>query len=553
MEETENRAAVPTISGPYIPAHQTETSPLKQNLINKKDICFNFCWNWDFTNEYTGSLKTIIVILFGATGAITLALLGQIYYGEFQVEPHGSVSTDSFECSKIGLNVLKKGGNAVDAAIASTMCLGVVHFHVTGLGGGGYMMIYNHRKHKIVEVLDFREMVPNSYDKNPIDTSIGGLAVGVPGFLKGLWDAHQKYGRLSWRDIIVPSVVLARDGFAVSDSLINSKSHLNVRLGDNVELIKFLNSMEAGQNITIPGLYDTLQAISTKGIEEFYNGTIAGQIVYSVKNAHGNMTLEDISQYETVKSEAIKLAFEGFDVYATGGSSGGALLLNILGTIEILDLNLEQDSQEDIVVKLADVIQDTYHRYLAKIYDSPISFPDPAGSQVSVADGDEVYVSVVTGLNTWLGSQILTDSGFILNNAIINGGIDHRRRPLSFSSPVIAVQSEEVCGRRLILGTADVDICAQLLTELLVFNKNTSASVEAPRFISDLQPKHIKLEVHHQPTFSPEVIGNLGLNYSINIEGLLEPYKSINVIEKIGDIMASYADSRGGGASAQYK
>lgn len=115
-----------------VPEIKTETSPLKDTPA-KKYLCSNYLFcNWD---DHSGSLKTIVIVLFGTAGAITLGLLTQIYYGEYQIQPGGSVTSDSYECSEIGLDMLKRGGNAVDAAVATTFCLGVTNFHVTGLGG----------------------------------------------------------------------------------------------------------------------------------------------------------------------------------------------------------------------------------------------------------------------------------------------------------------------------------------------------------------------------------------------------------------------------------
>lgn len=116
--------------------NQTEASPLQNSLFAKTKRSFiSFIWGWDFSLESEGSLKSVIIVLFGTAGVVTLALLTQIYYGETQVIRHGAVVTDHEACTAIGGQVLEDGGNAVDAAVAASMCLGVVHFHVTGLGG----------------------------------------------------------------------------------------------------------------------------------------------------------------------------------------------------------------------------------------------------------------------------------------------------------------------------------------------------------------------------------------------------------------------------------
>ncbi|KAK6644179.1 hypothetical protein RUM43_000446 [Polyplax serrata] len=541
--------------GPTRTMEQTETSPLKQS-DTKKNWFYNILY--PVNDQEQGSLRIIILNFFGFTVIVTIALLVQIYYGNNANAPHGGVASDSYECSKIGIEILKKGGNSVDAAIATKMCLGVVNFHITGLGGGGYMLIYDHKNLEVLDIIDFQVTVPHYLAYSKIDTKNEGLTVGVPGFLLGLWEASQKFGKLPWKEIVAPSINLAKNGFLVNENLVYANSYLNSYSNHNHKLKELLNSLAEGRNITLPELAATLELISSNGIKEFYNGSLAMDIIYAVKQANGNMSLDDLAQYQTSHSELLQIKFGNFNVLAPGSSSGGALLLNSLERVESLDLTPEE-STSNIILKISDILHDTYNAFLEKNGADPESIKSIA-SQVSVTDNEDLYVVIVSGLNTWLGSQLLTESGFILNSGIANGGINHEARPLSLATPVIAIQHEEICGRRLILGVncfqgpllksegyaviriisnilgaGDATIAAQVLTYALLFNNNISTSVETPRFFIDHVPRQIWLEDMHKPFFNSMTLEKL--KAFLKMRRIVPPYESINAIDKTEDLI----------------
>ncbi|KAG8236491.1 hypothetical protein J437_LFUL016402 [Ladona fulva] len=205
------------IPGPYLSPEQTESFPLKSKDNAGNSDLLRKCCCWPCCrkphsggNQGIGGLRPIIACFFTFSLALTVALVLQIRFGEPQVPPHGSVASDSRECSQIGASILKKGGNAVDAAVATTICLGVVLPHLTGIGGGGFLAIYDHRRRMVVDAIDFRETAPQKFgvDSGAIGSSPSGKMVGVPGFLKGLGMAHKLYGRLSWSELITPSINL---------------------------------------------------------------------------------------------------------------------------------------------------------------------------------------------------------------------------------------------------------------------------------------------------------------------------------------------------------
>lgn len=259
-------AAHPITSGPHSNSERTESIPLKGAPTSSSTFLTRCCGNClGFADDDAGDgLKFIIVTFFILSVAVTVALVAQIYHGDFQVVPHGSVATDSTNCSTLGTNILKKNGNAVDAAVASTFCMGVVNPHITGLGGGGFLLVYDHRKGEVLESLDFREAAPLGIPPVLHETH-GPATVGVPGFVSGLFAVHKAHGKLSWPDVVKPAADLARSGILVPNSLVAARDHLLPRSGVNSALHDLVDTLEPGQIIKLPALAATLELIASEG------------------------------------------------------------------------------------------------------------------------------------------------------------------------------------------------------------------------------------------------------------------------------------------------
>ncbi|KMQ84763.1 trna-dihydrouridine synthase 4-like protein, partial [Lasius niger] len=191
----------------------TEECPLTKEKSYKYRLC-GYCGN---------GFKFINVCFVALTFAITTMLVLQIIYTEnilqnyFSLRSvHGAVATDYSNCSQIGTRILRKLGNAVDAAIAATICMTVVAPHKTGLGGGGYMMIHNYKNHTHPIVIDFANNTAKGF--------FAKAGLRLPALLKGLEFAHASYGKLPWHDVVEPSAKLAREGFVVSKDLVDEIS-----------------------------------------------------------------------------------------------------------------------------------------------------------------------------------------------------------------------------------------------------------------------------------------------------------------------------------------
>ena len=265
------------------------------------------------------------------------------------------ISTANALATEAGLAILRKGGAAVDAAIASQMVLGLVEPQSSGLGGGGFMMHYDSRS-KSIESFDGRETAPklangNLFRKN--DGSImswqhaasGGLSVGVPGLLKMLQLAHQKHGKLPWKDLFTSGIALAKSGFIVSPRLAQSIMN-NDGLKKYSAAAKYFykngQPIKAGSRLFNLEYADTLRIISEGGANAFYTGSIAKDITVAVRRNNinpGLLSPSDLKDYQAFQRDPVCGHYRNYTLCGMGPpSSGGMTTLQILGMIERYNL-----------------------------------------------------------------------------------------------------------------------------------------------------------------------------------------------------------------------
>ncbi|XP_028396381.1 glutathione hydrolase 1 proenzyme-like isoform X2 [Dendronephthya gigantea] len=255
---------------------------------------------------------------------------------------HAAVATDHVECSRIGRNILHHGGSAVDSAIAAMLCLGVVHPHSTGIGGGGFMLVY-HRYTRFSEVIDFRENAPLLADKNMFHGDLtkaimGGLAVGVPGELKGMEEAWKKYGKLPWKKLFEPAIQLAEKGVNVSKSLAIALEVWNFHVLKDKSLKEIFayngRVLKAGETLRRPTYARTLRLIAEAGnANEVYGGRFGQQMVNDI-NAHGGrFSIDDLKNYKVRFRDTIEQSFGKGKLLTSPPPTSGpvlSLVLNIL-------------------------------------------------------------------------------------------------------------------------------------------------------------------------------------------------------------------------------
>ena len=246
----------------------------------------------------------------------------------------------------VGLEVLKQGGNAVDAAVAVGFALAVTHPQAGNLGGGGFAMI--RMADGRTAFLDFREMAPakasrDMYlgpDGNPTrDSIVGWRAAGVPGSPMGLEEAHRKFGKKPWRDLLMPAVKLARDGFPVQEGLISAIKGSTKALAADPESTRiFLRGgygYQSGEILKQPDLAATLERIAANGAKEFYQGETAQRIAAQMTKHGGLITLDDLKAYRAIDRKPLEGDYHGYHlIVPPPPSAGGVGLLQMLGMLD---------------------------------------------------------------------------------------------------------------------------------------------------------------------------------------------------------------------------
>lgn len=266
----------------------------------------------------------------------------------------GMVVSASSIASEIGRDILKSGGNAIDAAVATAFALAVTWPAAGNIGGGGFIVYVD--KNAKATTIDFREKAPFAANekmylnekgglKEDLSNKIGVLSVGTPGTVAGLYLAHSKYGRLPWGKLVEPAIQLASNGIPFSYSL-NVQSNIYKEIWSNypsTAKVMFKNGetiYEYGEIWKQPDLANTLRRIRDKGKDGFYKGEIAEKLTSFIKNQGGILTKQDLDQYEAIEREPLIGNYRGYSIITMGPpSSGGVALIEILNILEGYDLN----------------------------------------------------------------------------------------------------------------------------------------------------------------------------------------------------------------------
>ena len=378
---------------------------------------------------------------------------------------NGMVVSAKHEASKVGIDILKKGGNAFDAMIATDLALAVVYPNAGNLGGGGFM-VYRLSDGKNGS-LDFREKAPiNSMSDMYLDinndvikglSQNGALAIGVPGTIAGLFEIHKKFGSLPIKELFKPAIDLANNGYRLTSkqvNTINNYKDLIIELNDSIPLF---NKVFKEDDLFInKSLGNTLSLISKKGVDEFYRGEIAKKLSSYIIKKGGIITQEDFALYKPVWRETLELKYKDLNIISMGPpSSGGIVLGQILKMIEnynLIELGHNSEEYVQLLVEAEKISFADRSRYLGdpdfnyiptnELLDSDylksrfksFSFDSIQKSQdidpgnilinesnetthYSIVDKFGNAVSVTTTLNGNYGSKLIpSELGFFLNN-----------------------------------------------------------------------------------------------------------------------------------------
>jgi gamma-glutamyltranspeptidase/glutathione hydrolase len=441
-------------------------------------------------------------------GFLSLTMTAQAAVHTAKRARWGMVAADHKEASKAGVEMLAKGGNAVDAACAAAFVLGVVNPAGSGIGGGGFLLLHL-KGQKSPLVLDFREEAPAAAHRAmflkkglPKHASRnGGLAVGIPGEVKGCAYAVKKYGKLTLKQVLQPAIKYASQGFHVGEHLAGLLKFFGRRLKPFPHMAPYFpNGKPLARGVVFkrPRLAKALKAIADKGADVFYKGWIAKDIVNTVRKSGGILTMKDLANYRVKVRKAVSIDYRGYKVFSMPPpSSGGIAMIQTLNILKGLSLRKHghnsskslfllvealQHSFADrarllgdtdfVTVPIKKLLSEKYAKELRKRIGSKVlpfrkygSGPataanrDGGTSHLSVMDNAGNAVALTTTINTGFGSKLIsTRSGIVLNNEMddfsANPGkpnafgliqskqneIQAGKRPLSSMSPTIVLK-----------------------------------------------------------------------------------------------------------------
>jgi len=377
------------------------------------------------------------------------------------------VSSDSL-ATQVGVEILKKGGNAVDAAVAVGFALAVTYPQAGNIGGGGFMVIRMANGETVT--IDFREKAPMKASENmfldengnfvPEKSQVGHLSVGVPGSVAGLLLALEKYGTMSRREVLKPAIELAEKGFIVNEGLANAFKNAFEHFKKFPSTMRYFSKngqpYSAGDRLVQKDLAKVLKLIRDKGRDGFYKGKVADLIVKEMKRGGGLITYEDLENYQPVLRKPVVGNYRGYEIISMGPpSSGGVCLIELLNILENFDLKkygfgssytihylveamkrvyadrAEYLGDPDFVqIPLDKLLSKEYAKELASEIDTFYATPSsriirsvsPTSEGVhtthySVVDRWGNVVAVTTTINSYFGSMVAVDgAGFFLNN-----------------------------------------------------------------------------------------------------------------------------------------
>ncbi|KAB2619730.1 gamma-glutamyltranspeptidase 1-like [Pyrus ussuriensis x Pyrus communis] len=469
---------------------------------------------------------------------------------------HGAVATDDRRCSRIGKDVLREGGNAVDVSVAAALCLGVVSPASSGIGGGAFMLV--RLASGEAHAFDMRETAPllaseNMYAANVTLKGRGALSVAIPGELAGLHEAWKQHGRLPWDRLVRPAERLARLGFKISPYLhrqmVTAESGILANEGLRHIFTSNGSLLQTGEICRNIKLAETLNQISKFGPVAMYNGSIGSKLIRDVQKLGGILTMKDLQTYRVRLRKPVSADTLGLKILAMPPPSGGPpliLMLNILSQygnasgvpdplwihreIESLKhvfavrMNLGDPEFVNVTKVLADMLSPEFAEQMKKtIYDNMTFDPSHYGgrwsqindhgtSHLSIVDPQGNAVSMTTTVNGYFGAHILSSStGIVLNNEMddfsIPGNVSASpppappnfirpgKRPLSSMTPAIVLKDDQL---NAVVGASGgvfiIPATAEVLLNHFARGMDPLSSVMAPRVYHQLLPNVVRYE-----------------------------------------------------------
>jgi len=499
------------------------------------------------------------------------------------VSNSGMVVSQHYLATEVGKTILDQGGNAIDASVAVAFALAVVLPRAGNIGGGGFLVLHNAEENKNY-ALDYREMAPAAANRdmylnedgsvNKSTSRLGYLASGIPGTVAGMWEAHQKFGSMPWKDLLKPAIQLAQAGFKVSPFMADSINRAHSSMKDypsTVEIFFPEFPLKPNHILVQKDLAATLKRIAQNGKDGFYKGKTAKMFAATMKKNNGLITEDDLKNYKAVWREPLVGNYKNFKIVTMPPpSSGGVHLIQMLNVLSNFDLKKLGHNSRDYTLLLTEVMKYAYadrSKYLGDpdFYEVPVSKLIDLAYAASIANSitigktmssDEISpgamlptegmetthfsisdkfgntVSNTYTINSSYGAKVVVEGlGFLLNNEMddfaaapgipnqfgLLGGeankIEPYKRPLSSMTPSIVFFK----GKPYLItgspgGSRIITTVLQMILNVIEFEMEVSDATVQPR-------------IHHQ--WKPDVLGlEKGFNSSV-IELLMQSPQKI--------------------------
>ncbi|WP_314054621.1 gamma-glutamyltransferase [Capnocytophaga gingivalis] len=557
----------------------------------------------------------IVKRIFSFFGALLFLLVsacttGKVATGQKKgvLAKHAMVVSAKREASEIGLAILKKGGNAFDAMVATELALAVAYPNAGNIGGGGFMVYRLANGEK--GTLDYREKAPSKAHRDmyldaegkviPDKSTLGALAIGVPGTIDALFEVHKKFGKLPMAELIQPAIDLARNGVVITPL------QADFYMGKNVEQIKkannyvtpFENGWKAGERFKYEELAQTLERIRDNGRAEFYEGETAKRIVSYVQELGGILSLEDLKNYHSQWRTPITFNYKNYTISSMPlPSSGGLCIAQIIKSIEPYKIGQYPHNGEKYVQLLVEAERRAYADrayflgdpdfvkvptqtllspdYLKQrmstfswdkasksseiAHGKVVGYESDETTHYSIVDSEGNAVAVTTTLNTNYGSKVyVKGAGFFLNNQMDDfsikpgepntyglvgsekNAIAPNKRMLSSMSPTIVEENGKL---RMVIGTPGgstiITSVLQCMLNVFEYGMTMQESVSKPRFHHQWLPDDVMFE---PKGFDPMVISKL------KAKGYVPKEENFVIIGRVDAILVEKDGSLEGGA-----
>ncbi len=560
---------------------------------------------------YRNALFTLILLALSACGADTDAPSAATTDDAATAMARAAIAIPDPYAAQIAEDILQRGGNAVDAAVATGFALAVTFFDAGNIGGGGFMLIHFAGESSF---LDYREKAPYAaYRDMYLDengdvinqaTLIGGQAAAVPGTVAGMWAAHQRYGKLPWRDLVLPAAKLADEGFYPAPILVDAVRDIYKWFGDRTNFKDYFGDIDSDQLFRQPELATTLKRIAEHGVDDFYRGETAQMLVDQMGRSNGLITLEDLASFTAVWREPLRSTWRDYEIIsAPPPSSGGFAVVQLLkmkdylnhyfadvthnspqyihlvaemekrvfadraeylGDPDFVEMDMDALLAEDYIARRA---QEVDPKNISTLEGVQPGLESPDTTHYSIMDQWGNAVSNTYTINWDFGSGVIVEgAGFLLNNEMDDfsakpgvpnvfgvvgntaNEIQPGKRPLSSMSPTILMQGDKVV---MVVGTPGGSTIFtsvfQTIVNILDFGMSPLDAVGATRFHHQLLPPDL-ITMSVASPLPEETISALGdRGYRVEPHGF--EFGDVQVIWRDQDELRPAADPRDRGVA----